>query len=454
MLLSCNHILQHYLALFHFIFSDKDHIRYGLGVGIPHLLLHLCRIRINLCPYALLAHFADNGQTISGLFLTEVDEQHLGSIQSLFGIEFKGIQYIINTVCSKRDAYTAQSWHTEDAGKIVIAATTRNTSHGGIKRLHLEDCSCIIVQATGKRKIKLNLIGKSHLLERIQNKAGFLYAFKSSLRSGKHLCDGLQFIIVGTLKANDRLQLLNGLFANTASSKLVVDIIQPYLVQLVYCNRNINNLVSFAYYLSDTGKNLTVVNLDLNANAESAEDGIDNLHQFYLIEQRIRANNISIALEELAITSLLRTVSAPHWLNLIALERQLKFISMHDHITRKWNGKVITQPFLAQLCSQMKTIAPSQFFIGNLAKIIARVEHLEQEFVAFLSILTHQGLESLHCRSFNLLESIKRIYLANGIKDIVALRHFYRAEISRPLGYRRFLCHLFSYYCLFTIRTY
>ena len=114
-----------------------------------------------------------------------------------------------------------------------------------------------------------------------------------------------------------------------------------------------------------------------------------------------------------------------------------------DHITRKWNGKIITQTFLTQLGSQMKTIAPSQFFVGNLAKIIARVEHLEQEFVAFLSILTHQGLESLHCRSFNLLESIKRIYLANGIKDIVALRHFYRAEISRPLGY----CGLIVIHC-------
>ena len=187
--------------------------------------------------------------------------------------------------------------------KIVNKSKQRQQQAASAKRRHLEDCSCIIVQATGKRKIKLNLIGKSHLLERIQNKAGFLYAFKSSLRSGKHLCDGLQFIIVGTLEANDRLQLLNGLFANTASSKLVVDIIQPYLVQLVYCNRNINNLVSFAYYLSDTGKNLTVVNLDLNANAESAEDGIDNLHQFYLIEQRIRTNNIGITLEELAIAS-------------------------------------------------------------------------------------------------------------------------------------------------------
>ena len=63
-----------------------------------------------------------------------------------------------------------------------------------------------------------------------------------------------------------------------------------------------------------------VVDLDGDTNAEAGEDFVDNLHEFDLIEERIGADNVGIALVELAITAFLRTVSTPYGLDLVALE--------------------------------------------------------------------------------------------------------------------------------------
>ena len=48
-------------------------------------------------------------------------------------------------------------------------------------------------------------------------------------------------------------------------------------------------------------------------------------------------------LNELTVASLLRTLTAPRLLNLIALERENQFVKVLRHITRKRHGQVEMQ---------------------------------------------------------------------------------------------------------------
>ena len=94
------------------------------------------------------------------------------------------------------------------------------------------------------------------------------------------------------------------------------------------------------------------------------------------------------------------------------------------HITRKRNGKVITQSFLWRQ-------------IGFLSAVL----DAEKQFVAFLAILAHQRADILHRRGFYLLKTKQGENAFNGIEDIIAASHFELSEVSRSFWYTWFLCH-------------
>ena len=84
--------------------------------------------------------------------------------------------------------------------------------------------------------------------------------------------------------------------------------------------------------------------------------------------------------------------------------------------------------------------------ITDFIHIVARIQNFEQQLITFLAIFTHQRLKGFHSRCFYLLESIECIYILNGIKDVIAFRHFDRSEIASTLWNTWFLSHLLLFY--------
>ena len=227
-------------------------------------------------------------------------------------------------------------------------------------------------------------------LESIKNESCLLNTLHTHFRLFKQISYGSKFFIVCTCKCNDRLQLLNSLIANAIATQLFINSINANLVKFVDCYSNVDNLISLAYSLSNTSKNLTVVNLNSYAYSKTCEYSVNNLHQLHFVEQRIRAYDIGIALIEFAIATLLRAVSTPYWLYLITLERQLNLITMLNNVACKRNCQIIAQTFLAKFCCKMKRITLHKLIVREFGEIIARIEHFEEQLVALLAILAHQ----------------------------------------------------------------
>ena len=146
---------------------------------------------------------------------------------------------------------------------------------------------------------------------------------------------------------------------------------QSYLVQLIDSHRDINNLISLTNNLCDTCQDLTVVHLDAHTDAKTVIHLIHNLEQFYLADQGIRTYHVTVALIELTIASLLRTVGTPYRLNLITLKRETDLIAMLHNKTCKRNGQVVTQSLFTSLRCELQWILTLQVFIGNTGKAIS-----------------------------------------------------------------------------------
>ena len=196
--------------------------------------------------------------------------------------------------------------------------------------------------------------------------------------------------------------------------------------------------------LSNTAKNFTVVYFDEDVNPKLVECSVDNLHQFYLVKQRLAANNVGIALEELAVAPLLWTIGTPYWLNLVALKRERNFVLMLYHVAGKRNGKVVAKPLLANLgAKNVSSIRVKLRSIGTRSKI-AGVKNLKEQLIPLLAILTKQGRKVLHCRGFDRLEAISLVNRLNGVENIVALRHFLGRKVSCTFWDAWFLCHFIA----------
>ena len=163
------------------------------------------------------------------------------------------------------------------------------------------------------------------------------------------------------------MKFLNGRFADSIATQFLVDIVKTNLVEFVDCNGDIHDFIGFAYHFGNTRENLTVVDLDLHIDTQAGEHGVDNLHQFNLVEQGVAANNIGITLIELAIATTLRTVGTPYGLNLIAFERQLEFVAVHDNIACEGHGEVVAQSFLTDAGSKAQRIGILEFVVADLA---------------------------------------------------------------------------------------
>ena len=108
-------------------------------------------------------------------------------------------------------------------------------------------------------------------------------------------------------------------------------------VELVDGGADVGDLVGFAQHVGDAGEDLPVVDLDDDVDAEFLEDFGGDLHQFGLVEQGVGADDVGVALVELAVAAFLGTVGAPHGLHLVPLEREGDLALVLDHIAGEWH---------------------------------------------------------------------------------------------------------------------
>ena len=161
------------------------------------------------------------------------------------------------------------------------------------------------------------------------------------------------------------------------------------------------------------------------ADSETAIDFLYNLYQLQLPDETVTTDHIDVALVELTVTSFLRTIRTPNRLDLKTLKRKSNLLAVLHHVARKRNGQVVTQTFLRCQCGFLTAVLDT-----------------EEQFVALLTVLTHQRADVLHRRRLNLLEAVQGEHRFDGVEDIIATRHLDLSEVSRPLWYTWFLCHI------------
>ena len=245
MLFASSHVLEHHLSFCHLILTDDGDERNGFGVSITHLLLHLGGIGVDFGTNTGGTKLGKQRQAEVRLSLAKVDEEHLGGIDRLLGIEIKLVEHVENAVCSKRDAYTTETWHAEDTCEVIVSATTRDGAYLHIEGLHFENGTRVVVQTTSQRQVEFNGVVQSvkfgkdvfHLLHTLQTHFGVF----------EHLPHGGEFLVIRTAEADDRLQLVDGFCWDAHFGEFGIDSIKTNLVQLINGDGDVHYLVSLSY---------------------------------------------------------------------------------------------------------------------------------------------------------------------------------------------------------------
>ena len=127
---------------------------------------------------------------------------------------------------------------------------------------------------------------------------------------------------------------------------------------------------------------------------KARQDLTDRDDEFGLHDRRGGTDRIDIALIELAEPSARGTIGAPHRLDLIPLEelRQLVLILRDD--SRERHGQIVPQREIGLTAAFM----------------LATLENLENELVAFFAVLPQERLDVLERRRFERLEPVPLVH--------------------------------------------
>ena len=126
-------------------------------------------------------------------------------------------------------------------------------------------------------------------------------------------------------------------------------------------------------------------------------------------------------------------VGTPYGLYLVTLEGKYYFALMLNDISREWHGQVITQTLLAYLRCR------AQLPVVETGCIVARVEYLEEEFIALVAVFAEQRGEILHGRGLERSETVGAEDALDGLEYVCAAHHLGRREVARSLGDAWFL---------------
>ena len=160
-----------------------------------------------------------------------------------------------------------------------------------------------------------------------------------------------------------------------------------------------------------------------------AKTPLDDLHQLDLAQQRARADDVDVALVELAVAPLLRTVGAPHRLHLVTLEGEGDFTLVLNHVAGERDRQVVAQALLANLREA------AQVALAEPRRVVARVEHAEEQLVALVAVLAQQRGEVLHRGGFERREAVEAEDAPDRVENVVAAHHLRGGEVARAFGY-------------------
>ena len=123
------------------------------------------------------------------------------------------------------------------------------------------------------------------MFKAVEHKLHLVDSLETNLAGGEHGAQGGQLGAVVATELDDGLQGLDGLGRDALLGQLGIDVVEPYLVELVDSYGDIHNLVGLTDNLCYAGENLAVVHLNAHANAKLKVHGINHLHEVHLVEQ-------------------------------------------------------------------------------------------------------------------------------------------------------------------------
>ena len=154
---------------------------------------------------------------------------------------------------------------------------------------------------------------------------------------------------------------------------------------------------------------------------EPAQHVADRRQQLDLHDERGRPDGVDVALVELAEPSARGSIRAPHGLNLVALEESRQLVLILRHHPRQRHRQIVSQ-------RQVGLAGPF---------VLASLEDLENQLVAFVAVLPEQRLDVLERRRLERLEAVPLVHLPDNPDDVLTSSDVVGQEIARPA---RWLC--------------
>ena len=130
-------------------------------------------------------------------------------------------------------------------------------------------------------------------------------------------------------------------------------------------------------------------------------------------------HDIDVRLREFTEATVLRTLAAPHLLDLVALEREIQLVRVLDHVAGKGNGQVEVQTHafvLGSACARRRSLQGLQ-----------AVEHVD--LLGGLA-LCFQLLEGLDRTGFDAREAVQFKHATQLVEDM----HLNDAALREPFG--------------------
>ena len=239
------------------------------------------------------------------------------------------------------------------------------------------------------------------------------------------------------------MQRGHGLLGDTFRKQLFVDRFDSYLFEFVDRHGDVGHLVGVTDGLGDAVQDLAVVHLQRDPDAEFFEHGRHDFDQLDFVEQAAAADDIDVALEKLAVASLLRPVGAPYRLDLVAPERERDFVLVLYDVAGERYGEVVTQSFFAHFHRQRVAVGVGilQRFGCDSAQEVPRIQDFKEQLVALVAVFSEQRREVFHRRRFERQESVGAEDAFYRVENVGAFNHLVRAEIACALRNGWFLCH-------------
>jgi hypothetical protein len=113
-------------------------------------------------------------------------------------------------------------------------------------------------------------------------------------------------------------------------------------------------------------------------------------------------------LVELPVSAALWAIGPPDGLNLVALEWEIQFAMVHSYIPCKRDGKIIPQCALSNIfvIFSRKHILEASLRLLQFGGVVEPiVQDLENEFITFVPIFSHQCVQVLHGRGLQRLKT-------------------------------------------------